>query len=200
MQINIFREAMDKICGFSDSGCLFDIGCGKGCHFELVQPRLRYYAFTLVKQESDVDDLIQVVNARVSIRRELDPNPSKALFSYLKTTLYHEFLLLVKQRKKELNAIRELSFEENSDPEAFSTVNEEIIQKALSCLSEEQREVITLKYFEELSFEEIATLLGESTGAVKMRCYRALPPLKGHIESLAKEYGLSGLFSDFLSE
>ena len=52
------------------------------------------------------------------------------------------------------------------------------LQQALLSLSLEQREVILLSKYEELSFPEIAAILGCSATAAKVRAFRALKALR----------------------
>lgn len=48
------------------------------------------------------------------------------------------------------------------------------VQQALAVLTEEQRQVVVLRYFSEKSHEEIAALLGKREGAVRQLLLRAL--------------------------
>jgi RNA polymerase sigma-70 factor (ECF subfamily) len=52
-------------------------------------------------------------------------------------------------------------------------------------LSEEDRLVITSRYFLELSSEETATVLGLPEGTVKSRLSRALTRLRGRVEEVS---------------
>lgn len=52
------------------------------------------------------------------------------------------------------------------------------LQQALLSLSPEQREVILLSKYAELSFPEIAAILGCSVPAAKVRAFRALKALR----------------------
>ena len=52
------------------------------------------------------------------------------------------------------------------------------VRRALSCLSEEQREALVLARYHGLPYAEIATVLGISVGAVKTRIFRAVETLK----------------------
>ena len=63
----------------------------------------------------------------------------------------------------------------------------EILQAALAQLPLELREPLILSRFENLKYEEIATILGCGVGAVKMRVHRALKALRESYLSLAKE-------------
>jgi len=51
-------------------------------------------------------------------------------------------------------------------------------EKQLDHLNEEHREVLVLRYMEELSYEEIADILGLSLGTVKSRIHRARNELR----------------------
>ena len=50
-------------------------------------------------------------------------------------------------------------------------------------LSVEMRESILLKFVQNLTFDEVAAITGDSTGAVKMRIYRGLKQLKQLMET-----------------
>jgi RNA polymerase sigma-70 factor (ECF subfamily) len=58
---------------------------------------------------------------------------------------------------------------------------QERVRRALSRLSDEQREVILLKEYENLTFAEIADALDLPTSTVKTRLYRGLVEMKRHL-------------------
>jgi RNA polymerase sigma-70 factor (ECF subfamily) len=60
------------------------------------------------------------------------------------------------------------------------------VREALSRLGERDREVLVMRYLEQLSTKEIAAALGATEGAIKVRHLRALERLRGF---LADEYG-----------
>lgn len=49
-----------------------------------------------------------------------------------------------------------------------------LVARALACLTDEQRQVVVLRYFSEKSHEEIAVLMGKREGAVRQLLLRAL--------------------------
>ena len=55
------------------------------------------------------------------------------------------------------------------------------VRAALSGLRKEQREVIELHWFEALSFDEIAPLVGVSSGAARVRAHRGYVALRGRL-------------------
>jgi RNA polymerase sigma-70 factor, ECF subfamily len=56
------------------------------------------------------------------------------------------------------------------------------VRQALSTLPREQREVIELHWFEQLPFNEIATIVGASSGAVRVRAHRGYVTLRKTLE------------------
>jgi RNA polymerase sigma-70 factor (ECF subfamily) len=62
----------------------------------------------------------------------------------------------------------------------------ERVRAALARLPESDREVLVLRYLEELATAEVAAVLGISEAAVKMRHRRALDRLSRLLEDLSR--------------
>jgi RNA polymerase sigma-70 factor (ECF subfamily) len=56
--------------------------------------------------------------------------------------------------------------------------NTRMLQEALKRLPDDKREVLELSRFQDMRYEEIATVLGCEVGTVKVRVYRALKELR----------------------
>lgn len=56
------------------------------------------------------------------------------------------------------------------------------LKKALAELDEKERQIIILRYFEELSTEETAKIIGMNGGALRVRTHRVLKKLKEILE------------------
>ncbi len=52
------------------------------------------------------------------------------------------------------------------------------VRNSLNCLSERDREVVALRYFEELPYAQVADRMNISESAAKVRCHRALTRLR----------------------
>ncbi|MDD6571172.1 MAG: sigma-70 family RNA polymerase sigma factor [Thermoflexaceae bacterium] len=52
------------------------------------------------------------------------------------------------------------------------------LQKAIDRLSPEEKKVVLLRYFEDMSLNQVAEIAGENLNTVKSRLYRALDKLK----------------------
>ena len=77
------------------------------------------------------------------------------------------------------------SAQAGQDPlvETQRRVEREEVRRALERLPEEQRQVVTLRFFAELSVEETAAALGVRPGTVKSRLFRALERLRELLEA-----------------
>lgn len=69
------------------------------------------------------------------------------------------------------------------------TEQQEAVQKALSALSEEYREILLLRYMEELDYSEIAEVLHLPSGTVKSRINRAKAALKSALLKSGNIFG-----------
>ena len=74
-----------------------------------------------------------------------------------------------------------------TDSDASFVVENDAVRNAISALSEEQREVIWLHYYEEMSFAEIARVLGCKPGAVRGRAHRGYEKLRELLQRSPKE-------------
>lgn len=71
------------------------------------------------------------------------------------------------------------------DDSASLTEQQRVIRSALSELSDRQREAVVCRYFEELSTEETAKIMGCAPGTVKATLHQALRALKTKVQQLA---------------
>ena len=67
---------------------------------------------------------------------------------------------------------------ENLEEEAVQKEAQGVVWKALFRLREMERHLIVLRYFEDLSYREIAKVVGKNEGAVRVSIYRILKTLK----------------------
>lgn len=80
-----------------------------------------------------------------------------------------------------LDAEDQLAAEEDTEREAERHDMARIIKQHINCLPEKQRMVIMLRYYEDLSYDEIAELLHMPVGTVKTDLYRAKNSLKDRL-------------------
>lgn len=69
------------------------------------------------------------------------------------------------------------AFRPSSGPEA-STATDRAVRRALEHLPDGQREVLVLRWYSDLSYPEIAAVLGATHSAIKVRAHRAMQQLR----------------------
>lgn len=67
-------------------------------------------------------------------------------------------------------------------------VDQEELGRCLNLLSQSHREVLMLRYFEDMSYEEISRVTGCGLGTVRSRLHRAKHMLRAAVEQTLYEY------------
>ncbi|MCB9615722.1 MAG: sigma-70 family RNA polymerase sigma factor [Sandaracinus sp.] len=102
--------------------------------------------------------------------------------------------LLVRLRSRALDRLRSHAFsrrrsldsdERVAPDDPSQTLDERRVEGFLAELTEDQRQVVTLSYFDGLSSSEIASELGIPLGTVKSRMAAALQRLRGLVEAVS---------------
>ncbi|MCK4921968.1 MAG: RNA polymerase sigma factor [Bacteroidales bacterium] len=150
------------------------------------QERLYWHIRKIVISHDDTDDVLQ--NTFVKIWNNLSSfRKDSQLYTWLYKIATNESLNFLRKRQKE----RMLSWEEygNSISETLLDDNQfngdEIqkkLQKAILTLPEKQRLVFNMKYFDEMKYDEMATILDTSVGALKASYHHAVKKIKTYFE------------------
>lgn len=158
--------------------------------FAAFAPRVKAYLLRLGAPHAQAEDLAQ--DAMVSVwRRAASFDPAKAKAStWIFVIARNAWIDRLRREKVELAyretaPVSEVSAEEAPDDAAQRGQTEEEMRAALEILSEEQRQVVRLSFFEERTHAEIAERLSLPLGTVKSRLRLALMKLRAHWERLA---------------
>jgi RNA polymerase sigma-70 factor (ECF subfamily) len=144
------------------------------------QKQIYYHCRNLLVNHDDSDDAAQ--NTFIKVWQNLAQFKGE---SRLRTWVYriatNESINLLRKRKPTID------FDE-AQPEMAEMIGEEMylsgdeialkLQKALCYLPFKQKLVFTLRYFEDLSYDEIATLTSTSEGALKASYHHAVKKLE----------------------
>lgn len=137
------------------------------------------YRFILknLRHEEDARDVVQTAFEKLwRNRQEVDGAKSK---SYLFTVAYNQMI-------DHIRKIKRIYLKEEFKEEAKIYDNQinnvqEVLQEALSKLSETQRSLVMLKDYEGYSYQEIGTIMNLSESQVKVYLHRARLQLKEYI-------------------
>lgn len=138
---------------------------------------LYYHIRRMVQSHEDTDDILQ--NTFVAVWRNVEKFRGD---SSLKTWLYriatNEAITFLNQQKK--RAHQDVEVLENAlqhSTSAQSVIDGDTIQEklkvAISKLPEKQRLVFNMRYFDEMSFKEISSILETSEGGLKANYHHA---------------------------
>jgi RNA polymerase sigma-70 factor (ECF subfamily) len=144
------------------------------------QPRIEQFTRKLMIAAPDiVEDLNQEIWLAIyrGLPRLLDAGKFKPwAFRIARDRIFREF----RRRRLAVRPIEESDLESAVDSGEPLPFAREDVERALEALSPEHREVLVLRFFEEMSYEGIAQATGSSLGTVRSRLHygkRALKPL-----------------------
>jgi len=145
------------------------------------------YAMVLVRNPAEAADLVQETYVR-ALKAKESLRPSSNVKSWLFTILRNIWLNQLRHKRRapqivELEgreAIADVAIETSKDPHAEyeSKMEQEKVRNAIQQLPEEFREIILLREYEELSYQEIAAMLDCPVGTVMSRLARARAKLR----------------------
>ena len=165
--------------------------------FARLAPRLHRFFRRSFAAEATADDLLQQTFLKLHRARETyDPAMRVAPWA---------FAIASRVRLDEFRRRKRLA--EDGDEEALARADEahatdppgggldadtaDAVRRAVDALPESQRVVIHLNRFEDMTFAEIARVLGTTEGAVKLRAFRAYATLRQALAPTVAQGALS---------
>ncbi|MFM6975875.1 MAG: RNA polymerase sigma factor [Sphingobacteriaceae bacterium] len=149
------------------------------------QEKVYWHCRRMVIDHDDADDLVQ--ETFIKVWNNLDRFRQDAqLYSWIYRIASNECLqFLQKKKKRNHSSIDDLSEQISNNLAAADELNGEQIQlklqQAIATLPEKQRLVFHMKYFEEMKYEEISTVLGTSVGALKASFHLAVKKIEEYL-------------------
>jgi RNA polymerase sigma-70 factor (ECF subfamily) len=159
------------------------------------------YLYARLREQEGAQDLTQEVFVRV-IKGigGFEYRGEKSFLGWL-YTIANNVLIGQARRKRAVSTPLDESLElvdPRGQDAVLSIYDRVALQQAISQLTEDQQQVLMLKFFADMTNNEIAAQLGRTEGAVKALQHRALHALQqiisreGQEGALAREYGASG--------
>jgi RNA polymerase sigma-70 factor (sigma-E family) len=139
-------------------------------------PGLLRYAHLLAGNPHDASDLVQTALERTGVRWR-SVVAGGAPDAYVRKAILNAHVSRWRRRRRE-TLVAEVSEGDYVATRAGNEGGRDEMWAALATLPRRQRAVLVLRYYEDLSEREIATVLGISTGTVKSQASRALQALR----------------------
>lgn len=157
------------------------------------QKKIYWVTRKFVLNHDDADDITQEVFVKL-YKSLSDFRGESALYTYIYKMAVNYSLNHIKKTKttssvtKGLDdeAFRIKSGEKNPDENYDNKLNSGIIKEAIQSLPEQQRTVFTLRFYEELSYEEIAKITNTSVGGLKANYFHAFKKIRTIIKEKTK--------------
>lgn len=138
--------------------------------------RLGELALLLCGNRTDAEDAAAEAVARVLGGRQLAG--IEQVGPYLRRTLVNLLARRGRRLGYERRALARLGAPEDSRPVEDEVSERSDLRRALDSLSLEQRAVVVLRYFDDMSERQISEVLGVPVGTVKSRAARALSAMR----------------------
>jgi RNA polymerase sigma-70 factor (ECF subfamily) len=136
----------------------------------------------MLNQKQDADDLLQEVWLTVfrDLPRLKDPD---AFPAWLYQIARHRAMRELRKRRQQVRSLDELDppADDREEP-SFSSEDAAKVHPALDQLAPEHREVLLLRFMEDMSYEDIARVTGHPLGTVRSRLHYAKQALKRVLE------------------
>lgn len=145
--------------------------------------------YRMTGNQEDAEDLTQEIFIR-AYQKLCQFDQNKKYFTWLYTIAINLIRNHLKKKSKEIkNHTKDRFYSESNnqgpDIKEVDLFSENIMKgldEIMRKLSVQLRETIVLKFYQDLTFEEIANITGDSVSTVKMRLYRGLEKLKSMMD------------------
>jgi RNA polymerase sigma-70 factor (ECF subfamily) len=177
-----------------DERIMQDVRAGELAKLELLFDRhhagLFRYFLSLTSNRAVSEDLAQEVFFRI-LKYRHTYQPGSGFRAWLYSVGRNVWADYMGKKRPEValpEEAGELRGKETPPDRAFQKKQEaEILRRALASLSGEKREVLILSRYQDMKYEEIASVLQCEVGTVKVRVYRALRELSDRFFELCGE-------------
>lgn len=136
--------------------------------------KLYKIAFYYFKNQADALEAIQEVTCRAYVKLNKLKEPQ--FFSTWLTRILINYCIDEQKRKKRVVHVEEINTDQSGIHE--SDIDTILIEQALDALEPKYKKVIILKYFQDMSIQEISKVLQCPEGTVKTWVHRALAQLR----------------------
>ena len=145
------------------------------------RPALLRTAYLLTGNHADAEDLVQMALVRcVPHWGRIADRPEP----YVRQVLARESVTRWRRRRWRETATDQLPEHDTSGPDL---AEREVLRRALGALAPRQRGVVVLRYYEDLTERETASVLGISVGTVKSQSRDALARLRELVPGLDED-------------
>ena len=170
----------------SDTELLDSFKNGNQNAFNLIvrkyQKKVYWIIRKMVLDHDDADDITQEVFLKL-YRSLGDFRGESKFFTYVYKIAVNFSLnhinknKKINMRKSDIDNVNIRSLDISADEEMNSKERTHILEEAIKSLPEQQRAVFNMRYYDNLTYEEISSLMNKSTGGMKANYFHAVKKL-----------------------
>ena len=147
------------------------------------QERLYWHIRKFVFDHEDANDILQ--NTLIKAYRGLDGFKGDAkLYTWLYRIASNESITFVNKAKRRSSGSLDVAEQLEADAFFDGDMAQIMLQRALARLPEKQRLVFNMKYYEDLSYQEISDILETSVGALKASFHHAVKKIETYFKNV----------------
>lgn len=148
--------------------------------YELYSQKIYSFVFYKIMDKDTAEDLTSETFMKALNKIKTYDSSKSAfntwLFNIARNTVIDHFR--VYKNHEDLNDVWELASLDDVESSLDLSLNYEHLHENLKNLSVKNREILMMRFWQDLSYREIAEILGKSEGSVKMQASRTIKTLK----------------------
>jgi RNA polymerase sigma factor (sigma-70 family) len=157
--------------------------------------RIYWVARRMVKSHEDADDIAQEVFVRAHAALK-DFRGEANIYTWLyRIAVNLSINHLRKQKVRKLVDISDylnfLSKDADQDRTVMRDENVSLIERAIQTLPEKQRAVFIMRYYDEMPYEQISSILGTSVGGLKANFHHAVKKIAAYVKKHHGSFNLA---------
>lgn len=142
--------------------------------YEKYEPLVYGIAFSILKNKEDSEEVAQATFIKI-FKLEKEKLPTNHEASWIYKVAKNEAISYLRQRKENIDIEKIYEIEDNNQID--KEIDKIWFNELISRLNDIEQEIVSLKILSNLSFNEIAKLLGKPTGTIKWKYYKAVDKL-----------------------
>lgn len=154
------------------------------------QERLYWHIRGMVGQHDDSDEVLQKTFIKV-FKGIAGFQGNSKLYTWLYRIATNESLTFLSNRQK--NRLEAIDDSENAEVQRLSadayvdsSETDKLLADAIAALPDKQKQVFLLRYYDELSYQDISEICGTSVGALKASYHHAAQKIENYILNKTK--------------
>ena len=151
------------------------------------QEQTYWHIRRMVTSHEDADDVVQ--NTFIKVFRNLDKfKGDSKLYTWIYRIATNESITFLKKKNRRYSESidgSESNIENNlvADPYFDGNHVQILLQKAIVALPEKQKAVFNLRYYDEMSYNDISEILQTSVGALKASYHHAVKKIEAYLKN-----------------